>query len=83
MEHEFADFRVTGEQGLGVVQRLRGYLAGMVHAHQGCGFASVVGGKGGIRLLAFRAGLAGRTGVPAGRRPGAQAGPAGRDPPQR
>ena len=46
MEHEFAHFGIPGEQGLRVIERLGGYLAGMIHPHQGCGFASVVGGKG-------------------------------------
>ena len=68
VEHEFPDFRVTREQGLGVIQRLGGHLAGMVHAHQGGGFAPVLGGKGGIRLLGIaprRLGRAGGTGRPA------------------
>ena len=46
MEHEFAHFGVPGEQGLRVIEGLGGYLAGMIHPHQGRGFASVVGGKG-------------------------------------
>ena len=45
VEHEFADFRVTGEQGLGVIQRLGGHLTGMVYAHQGGGFPLLVGGE--------------------------------------
>ena len=39
VEHEFADFGVTREQGLRVVQGLCGHLAGVVHAHEGRGFA--------------------------------------------
>ena len=50
MEHEFADFGVAGEQGLGVIQGLGGDLAGMIHPHQGRGFAAVLGGQGGIGL---------------------------------
>ena len=84
VEHEFPDFRVTREQGLGVVKRLRGHLPGVIDPHQGGGFAPVLGGKGGIRLLGIaRAAPGWREGVRAGRRPEAQAGPAGRDPPQR
>jgi hypothetical protein len=68
-DHEFADFRVPGEQRLGVIQGLRGHLAGMVHAHQGGGFPPFVGRQGGIGI----AGLAGP-----GRRGRAGDGPAGR-----
>jgi hypothetical protein len=55
MEHEFAHFGVPGEQGLRVIEGLGGYLTCMIHPHEGCGFASVVGGKGwqgqGVRLF--------------------------------
>lgn len=51
IEHEFPDFRVARKQGLGVVQRLGGHLARMVYAHEGRGFAPVVGRKRGISLL--------------------------------
>ena len=80
MEHEIADFRVAREQGLRVIQGLGGDLAGMVHAHQGRGFAPVVGRQGGVGLRASR-GPGTRPGGRGGRRPGGPAGPAGRGPP--
>ena len=63
-------FGVPGEQGLRVIEGLGGHLAGMIHPHQGRGFASVVGGKGGIRLLAsgFSLGVLERRQGPAGGR---------------
>ena len=76
MEHEFAHFGVPGEQGLRVIERLGGHLAGMIHPHQGRGFAPVVGGKGWHRrkASAFSRGFLDRQG-PArsrGREQGAQ-----------
>ena len=67
IQHEFADFRVAGEHGLGVVQRLGGHLAGMIHAHQGRGLALFVGGQGGVGLLGLAepGGGAAGTGRPA------------------
>jgi hypothetical protein len=43
VEHEFPDFGVTREQGLSVIQRLRGHLPGVIYAHESAGFAPGVG----------------------------------------
>ena len=67
VEHEFADFRVAGEQRLGVVQGLGGHLAGMVHAHQGRGFPLFISGKRGIGLAVREAGGGVRHGPAGGR----------------
>ena len=58
---EFAYFVAPREQGLRVVEGLGGYLAGMIHPHQGRGFAPLGSAKRGVGRLAGR-GCAARAG---------------------
>ena len=51
IDHELTDFRVPGEQRLGVIQRLSGHLARMINPHQGGRLAFFVGSQGGVGLL--------------------------------
>ena len=51
VEHEFPDLGISREQCLGVVERLGGHLARMIHAHEGRGLPPGLGRKRGIGLL--------------------------------
>jgi hypothetical protein len=72
IEHELPDPGISREQGLGVVQRLRGHFPGVVHPHQGGGFAFGLRRKAGIGLLGIFSG--GRAGARRGGRYGPASG---------
>lgn len=59
LEHEIPNFRPASKHGLGVIQRLRGHLAGVVDSHQGRRLALFIRGQ---RRIGIFLGFAGRGG---------------------
>ncbi len=59
VKHEISDIRVPREQGLRMVERLGGHLAGVVDPHEGGRLSPVVCRQGGIGFLGFPAGTGG------------------------